>query len=56
MNASKESQKEIEALKDKLDVLANDSTMNVIRIDGMYDCERDKIRVCQDMESNLCAN
>lgn len=46
----------LQALKDKLDVLANDSTMNVIRIDGMYDCERDKIRVCQDMESNLCAN
>ena len=46
----------LQAIKDKLDVLANDSTKNVIRIDGMYDCERDKIRVCQDMESSLCAN
>ena len=46
----------LQALKDKLDVLANDSTMKVIRIDGMYDCERDKVRVCKDMESSLCAN
>ena len=42
--------------KDKLDLLANNSTFNVIRIDGMYDCERDKVRVCQDMESCLGAN
>ena len=30
--------------------------MKVIRIDGMYDCERDKVRVCQDMESYLNPN
>jgi hypothetical protein len=36
-----------------MDLLANSSAMNVIRIDGMYDCERDKVRVCQDMERYL---
>ena len=46
----------LQSIKDKLDLLANNSTINVIRIDGMYDCERDKVRVCQDMESCLCIN
>ena len=46
----------LQRIKDKLDLLANNSTFNVIRIDGMYDCERDKVRVCQDMESCLGAN
>ena len=46
----------LQRIKEKMDLLANSSTMHVIRIDGMYDCERDKVRVCQDMESYLCPN
>ena len=45
-----------ECIKEKMDQLCNSSTMNVIRIDGMYDCERDKVRVCQDMERYLNPN
>ena len=43
----------LQSIKEKMDLLANSSAMNVIRIDGMYDCERDKVRVCQDMERYL---
>ena len=39
-----------------MDQLCNSSTMNVISIDGMYDCERDKVRVYQDMEFYLKPN
>ena len=46
----------LQCIKEKMDQLCNSSTMNVIRIDGMYDCERDKIRVCQDMERYLNPN
>ena len=46
----------LQCIKEKMDQLCNSSTMNVIRIDGMYDCERDKVRVCQDMENYLCPN
>ena len=46
----------LQSIKEKMDQLCNSSTMNVIRIDGMYDCERDKIRVCQDMERYLNPN
>ena len=46
----------LQSLKEKMDKVANSSTMKVIRIDGMYDCERDKVRVCQDMESYLNPN
>ena len=46
----------LQCIKEKMDQLCNSSTMNVIRIDGMYDCERDKVRVCQDMERYLNPN
>ena len=46
----------LQRIKEKMDLLADSSTMHVIRIDGMYDCERDKVRICQDMESYLCPN
>ena len=48
----------LQSIKEKMekDILSNSSTMKVIRIDGMYDCERDKVRVCQDMENYLCPN
>ena len=46
----------LQRIKEKLDQLANSSTMKVIRIDGMYDCERDKINVCKEMENYLCPN
>ena len=48
----------LQRIKEKMekDIVSNSSTMKVIRIDGMYDCERDKVRVCQDMESYLCPN
>ena len=43
----------LEMLKKKFDELANSSTMQVIRINGMYDCERDSKRVCGDIFSYL---
>ena len=46
----------LQCIKEKMDQLCNSSTMNLIRIDGMYDCERDKVRVCQDMECYLNPN
>ena len=46
----------LQRIKEKMDLLADSSTMHVIRIDGMYDCQRDKVRICQDMESYLCPN
>ena len=46
----------LELLKKKFDELANSSTMLVIRIDGMYDCERDSKRVCGDISSFLHSN
>jgi deoxyadenosine/deoxycytidine kinase len=46
----------LEALKKKLDELANSSTMIVIRIDGRYDCERDASRVCENISEYLHPN
>jgi deoxyadenosine/deoxycytidine kinase len=46
----------LESLKKKFDELANSSTMIVIRIDGMYDCERDAVRVCNNIENYLHPN
>ena len=46
----------LELLKKKFDELANSSTRLVIRIDGMYDCERDSKRVCGDISNYLYSN
>ena len=41
----------LELLKKKFDELANSSTMVVIKIDGLYDSERDCDRVCEDISN-----
>ena len=46
----------LEALKNKLDEMCNSSAMIVIRIDGMYNCERDVKRVCEDIKGYLHPN
>ena len=46
----------LQAIKKKLDELANSSTMIVIRIDGRYDCERDAFRICEDISEYLHPN
>ena len=46
----------LELLKKKFDEMANSSTMLVIRIDGMYDCERDSKRVCGDISNYLSSS
>ena len=46
----------LEAIKHKLDELANSSTMIVIRIDGVYDCQRDSSRVCDTVSQHLHPN
>ena len=46
----------LELLKKKFDEMANSSTMTVIRIDGMYDCERDSENVCENISNYLYAN
>ena len=46
----------LQKIKEKMDVMANSSTMKVIRIDGMYDCERDVKRVCDDIKRYLHPN
>ena len=46
----------LEALKRKLDELANSSTMIVVRINGMYDCVRDASRVCDNVSLYLHPN
>ena len=46
----------LEAIKKKLDELANSSAMVVIRIDGLYDCERDASRVCENISEYLHPN
>ena len=46
----------LEAIKKKLDELANSSAMVVIRIDGLYDCERDTSRVCDNISEYLHPN
>ena len=46
----------LEAIKKKMDEMCNSSTMIVIRIDGMYDCNRDVKRVCDDISRQLHPN
>jgi deoxyadenosine/deoxycytidine kinase len=46
----------LQLLKDKFDELANSSTMIVIRIDGLYDCDRDSARVCDNISQYLHPN
>ena len=46
----------LEAIKNKMDEMCNSSTMIVIRIDGMYDCNRDLKRVCDDISRQLHPN
>ena len=46
----------LEALKRKMDELANSSTMIVIRIDGLYNLERDTGRVCDNISEYLHPN
>ena len=46
----------LEAIKKKLDELAYSSTMVVLRIDGLYDCERDASRVCENISEYLHPN
>ena len=46
----------LEILKNKFDELANSSTLIVIRIDGLYDCVRDSVRVCENISNYLHPN
>ena len=46
----------LELLKKKLDELADESTRVVIRINGMYDCERDSASVCENISNYLHPN
>ena len=46
----------LESIKDKMDKMCDSSTMIVIRIDGMYDCDRDVKRVCNDINRQLHPN
>ena len=46
----------LNSIKEKMDEMCNSSTMIVIRIDGMYDCERDVKRVCDDIKRYLHPN
>ena len=46
----------LEAIKKKLDKFANSSTMIVLRIDGLYNCERDAPRVCENISEYLHPN
>ena len=46
----------LEAIKRKMDELAKSSTMIVIRIDGLYNLERDTGRVCENISEYLHPN
>lgn len=46
----------LNSIKEKMDEMCNSSTMIVIRIDGMYNCERDVKRVCDDIKRYLHPN
>ena len=46
----------LEAIKRKMDELANSSTMIVIKIDGRYNLERDTGRVCENISEYLHPN
>lgn len=46
----------LELLKKKFDEIANSSTMIVIRIDGLYDCERDSVKICENISNYFYQN
>ena len=46
----------LELLKSKFDELANSSTIIALRIDGLYDCERNYGRVCDSISNYLHPN
>ena len=46
----------LEALKTKLDKFINSSSMLVIKIDGLYQCERDDSIVCDNLWTHLHPN
>ena len=46
----------LESIKNKMDKMCDSSTMIVIRIDGMYNCDRDVKRVCNDINRQLHPN
>ena len=46
----------LNSIKEKMDEMCNSSTMIVIRIDGMYDCQRDVKRVCDNIKGYLHPN
>ena len=46
----------LESIKKKLDELANSSTRLVIKINGLYDCERDAKGVCENISEYLHPN
>ena len=46
----------LESIKNKMDKMCDSSTMIVIRIDGIYDCDRDVKRVCNDINRQLHPN
>ena len=46
----------LEILKKKFDELANASTMIVIKINGLYDCERDSVKICENISNYLYPN
>ena len=43
----------LELLKKKFDELANSSAMIVIKINGLYDCERDSVEICENISNYL---
>ena len=46
----------LQAIKRNMDELANSSTMIVIKIDGLYDCERDAARIYDNISEYLHPN
>ena len=46
----------LELIKKKYDELGNSSSMIIIIVDGMYDCERDSDRVCDNISNYLNPN
>ena len=46
----------LESIKRKFDELANSSTRLVIKINGLYDCERDAKAVCENISEYLHPN
>ena len=46
----------LELLKKKFDEMANSSAMIVIKIDGLYDCERDSVKICENISNYFYQN